>query len=76
MAVMALHFFKEAKYYEYCALVFNQHNHMCDNVHRVCHFVVNVKLEVVVGLWHTVMVMVCLQCFDTVGWVAGRASGL
>jgi len=22
------------------------------------------------------LVMVCLQCFDTVGWVAGRASGL
>ena len=20
--------------------------------------------------------MICLQCFDTVGWVAGRASGL
>ena len=20
--------------------------------------------------------VVCLQCFDTVGWVAGRASGL
>jgi len=22
------------------------------------------------------MKMVCLQCFDAVGWVAGRASGL
>ena len=21
-------------------------------------------------------VLVCLQCFDTVGWAAGRASGL
>jgi len=21
-------------------------------------------------------VMLCLQCFDTVGWAAGRASGL
>jgi len=20
--------------------------------------------------------LICLQCFDTVGWVAGRASGL
>jgi len=23
-----------------------------------------------------VVIVVCLQCFDTVGWVAGRASGL
>ena len=23
-----------------------------------------------------VVVVRCLQCFDTVGWVAGRASGL
>ena len=22
------------------------------------------------------MVIVCLQCFDAVGWAAGRASGL
>ena len=23
-----------------------------------------------------VKLVLCLQCFDTVGWVAGRASGL
>ena len=24
----------------------------------------------------TALTMLCLQCFDTVGWTAGRASGL
>jgi len=28
------------------------------------------------GHWHGIIILyyVCLQCFDTVGWVAGRAS--
>ena len=30
----------------------------------------NVKLD------HTAVCRMCLQCFDTVGWAAGRASGL
>jgi len=30
--------------------------------------------ETVLQICH--MHVVCLQCFDTVGWVAGRASGL
>ena len=27
-------------------------------------------------MWCISMCVCCLQCFDTVGWVAGRASGL
>ena len=31
----------------------------------------------IADIYHTVPVLyVCLQCFDTVGWAAGRASGL
>jgi len=30
-----------------------------------------------IGFWFiTDLVQVCLECFDAVGWVAGRASGL
>ena len=25
---------------------------------------------------HFLVIIVCLQCFDAVGWAAGRASGL
>jgi len=31
---------------------------------------------VVVVVLVVVVILDCLQCFDTVGWVAGRASGL
>jgi len=30
----------------------------------------------VVGLFMTPITHTCLQCFDAVGWAAGRASGL
>ena len=29
-----------------------------------------------VKLWFCLLCIYCLQCFDTVGWVAGRTSGL
>jgi len=34
------------------------------------------KMVVVVVVVVVVLVESCLQCFETVGWVAGRASGL
>jgi len=27
-------------------------------------------------MFYTFLYLYCLQCFDAVGWVAGRASGL
>jgi len=33
-------------------------------------------LGLVLGLGLIVAVALCLQCFDAVGWAAGRASGL
>jgi len=31
---------------------------------------------VVIVIFHSDFFMLCLQCFDAVGWAAGRASGL
>jgi len=38
------------------------------NIHTACYMQNN--------LWYSVIHWECLQCFDTVGWVAGRASSL
>ena len=55
---------------------------------RFCLFAVrNELLLVLKGYWHKseeclsyniilLILILCLQCFDTVGWAAGRASGL
>ena len=47
----------------------------CD-VSVVCHGVVIVRPRVCLCLSWYVGVWFRLQCFDAVGWVAGRASGL
>ena len=50
-----------------------QNPHIYKNVHIVCILctcktvIVNINLQ---------SVYLCLQCFDAVGWAAGRASGL
>ena len=32
---------------------------------------------IIINITHVlIIVTLCLQCFDTVGWAAGRASGL
>jgi len=31
---------------------------------------------IIVKNCHYLMLLICLQCFDTVGWASGRASGL
>ena len=33
-------------------------------------------VEVKVSFLGIIEIVICLQCFDAVGWVAGRASGL
>ena len=42
---------------------------------RMFHLDVNM-LHVIVGLYNYYYISHCLQCFDAIGWVAGRASDL
>ena len=56
---------------------------LCDLVSvkdLLCLIVVSVSYDMVFAtdlVYRVVMEMqYCLQCFDTVGWAAGRASGL
>jgi len=41
-----------------------------------CILEVNRSIKLVSFVFVFVAAFLCLQCFDAVGWVAGRASGL
>jgi len=37
---------------------------------------IKINLNAIIGIFVAINDNLCLQCFDTVGWAAGRASGL
>jgi len=40
-----------------------------------CHITM-VRFDICLIFLSVIIIMLCLQCFDIVGWAAGRASGL
>jgi len=50
---------------------------ICKLLFSVCFTYLNIQSYIlVVSIFAVVIVVSSLQCFDAVGWVAGRASGL
>ena len=47
---------------------------LCKILYNVCDCVFTICLLLIFFLYS--YIALCLQCFDTVGWAAGRASGL
>jgi len=42
----------------------------------VCYTVTDFRLPLMGRVFNGIVINLCLQCSDTVGWAAGRASGL
>ena len=44
----------------------------------LCHDDSTTTISIVIVVYHFIyyFILSCLQCFDAVGWVAGRTSGL